>query len=231
MASQTRLYVGGLDAAITERDLRDDFERYGPLRSVWIARKPPGFAFIEYEDVRDAEDAVRKMDGYQGWRVEFTRAGPRGSGPPGGGYGGYGGPPMGYGYGPPPSYYGMRGPPGGRDQLCYNCGMPGHLARECRAMIGDLQGSRRSPPRRRYSRSRSRSRDRYRRSYSRDRYRSRSRSRRRDSRSRSRSRARSDSPRDKSRSRTPASRSPSPARSRSPAKSVSKSRSRSRSKS
>lgn len=38
-------------------------ERYGPLRSVWIARKPPGFAFIEYEDTRDAEDAVRKMDG------------------------------------------------------------------------------------------------------------------------------------------------------------------------
>ena len=40
-------------------------ERYGPLRSVWIARKPPGFAFIEYEDMRDAEDAVRKMDGAQ----------------------------------------------------------------------------------------------------------------------------------------------------------------------
>ena len=59
--------------------------------------------------------------GYQGWRVEFTRAGPRGSGPPGGGGGyggGYGGPPMGYG-GPPPSYYGMRGP--ARDQLCVPC--------------------------------------------------------------------------------------------------------------
>jgi hypothetical protein len=61
--------------------------------------------------------------GYQGWRVEFTRAGPRGSGPPGGGGGGYGGgggggygmPQMGYG-GPPPSYYGMRGGPA-RDQL------------------------------------------------------------------------------------------------------------------
>ena len=51
--------------------------------------------------------------------MEFTRAGPRGSGPPGGGGGygggGYGMPQMGYG-GPPPSYYGMRGP--ARDQLC-----------------------------------------------------------------------------------------------------------------
>ena len=30
---------------------------------IWIARNPPGFAFIDYEDYRDAEDAVRKLDG------------------------------------------------------------------------------------------------------------------------------------------------------------------------
>lgn len=30
---------------------------------IWIARNPPGFAFIDYEDFRDAEDAVRKLDG------------------------------------------------------------------------------------------------------------------------------------------------------------------------
>ena len=30
---------------------------------LWIARNPPGFAFIDFEDFRDAEDAVRKLDG------------------------------------------------------------------------------------------------------------------------------------------------------------------------
>lgn len=32
-----------LPVCAQERDLRDEFERYGRLRSVWVARKPPGF--------------------------------------------------------------------------------------------------------------------------------------------------------------------------------------------
>lgn len=36
-------------------------------RSQWsngrVARKPPGFAFIDFPDERDADDAVRKIDG------------------------------------------------------------------------------------------------------------------------------------------------------------------------
>jgi RNA recognition motif-containing protein len=31
--------------------------------SVWVARKPPGFAFIDFDDRRDAEDAIRDLDG------------------------------------------------------------------------------------------------------------------------------------------------------------------------
>ena len=31
--------------------------------NVWIARKPPGFGFVEMEDPRDARDSVRELDG------------------------------------------------------------------------------------------------------------------------------------------------------------------------
>lgn len=38
-------------------DLEDAFAKYGPVRDVWVARRPPGFAFVEMEDARDARDA------------------------------------------------------------------------------------------------------------------------------------------------------------------------------
>ena len=44
-------------------DLEDAFSKYGPVRNVWVARRPPGFAFVEMEDPRDADDAVRGLDG------------------------------------------------------------------------------------------------------------------------------------------------------------------------
>lgn len=29
----------------------------------WVARQPSGFAFLEFEDERDAEDAIKALDG------------------------------------------------------------------------------------------------------------------------------------------------------------------------
>ena len=33
------------------------------LEKVWVARNPPGFAFVEFKDPRDADDAIRDLDG------------------------------------------------------------------------------------------------------------------------------------------------------------------------
>lgn len=59
----TKVYVGDLGNHARKNELEDSFSYYGPLRSVWIARNPPGFAFVEFESARDAEDAVRALDG------------------------------------------------------------------------------------------------------------------------------------------------------------------------
>ena len=38
-----------------EKELTKVFSKYGKLCSVWVAQRPAGFAFIEYEDNEDAE--------------------------------------------------------------------------------------------------------------------------------------------------------------------------------
>lgn len=60
---ECKVYVGDLGGGAAKGEIERAFGYYGPLRSVWVARNPPGFAFVEYEDARDAEDAVKGMDG------------------------------------------------------------------------------------------------------------------------------------------------------------------------
>ncbi|CAB4059989.1 SFRS3 [Lepeophtheirus salmonis] len=58
-----KVYVGNLGDNASKHELEDVFRRYGKVRSVWVARNPPGFAFVEFEDERDAEDASKALDG------------------------------------------------------------------------------------------------------------------------------------------------------------------------
>ncbi|XP_061916354.1 serine/arginine-rich splicing factor 1A [Entelurus aequoreus] len=101
-----RIYVGNLPPDIRTKDVEEVFYKYGAIRDIDLKnrRGGPPFAFIEFEDPRDAGDAVYGRDGYDydGYRlrVEFPRSG-RGSGRGSfSGGGGAGGAPRGR-YGPP----------------------------------------------------------------------------------------------------------------------------------
>ena len=55
------------------------FYRYGRIREIDLKTpaRPPAFAFISFDDSRDAQDAIRGRDGYNfdGYRlrVEFSK--------------------------------------------------------------------------------------------------------------------------------------------------------------
>ncbi|KAL2716085.1 serine-arginine protein 55 isoform X1 [Vespula squamosa] len=76
----TRVYVGGLPYGTRERDLERFFRGYGRFRDVLIKN---GYGFVEFDDYRDADDAVYELNGKEllGERitVERARGTPRGS--------------------------------------------------------------------------------------------------------------------------------------------------------
>ncbi|XP_056097415.1 serine and arginine rich splicing factor 10b [Rhinichthys klamathensis goyatoka] len=61
------LFVRNISDESRPEDLRREFGRYGPVADVYIpldfySRRPRGFAYIQFEDVRDAEDALHNLD-------------------------------------------------------------------------------------------------------------------------------------------------------------------------
>ncbi|XP_029655722.1 uncharacterized protein LOC115229529 [Octopus sinensis] len=61
--NQSKVFIGDLPRDASESEIQSAFNKYGTVRNVWVARNPPGFAFVEFDDPRDADDAIRKLDG------------------------------------------------------------------------------------------------------------------------------------------------------------------------
>ncbi|KAH0898421.1 hypothetical protein HID58_047989 [Brassica napus] len=83
--SSRTIYVGNLPGDIREREVEDLFSKYGPVVQIdlKIPPRPPGYAFVEFEDPRDADDAIHGRDGYDFdghcLRVELAHGGRRSS--------------------------------------------------------------------------------------------------------------------------------------------------------
>lgn len=124
--SDRKVYVGELGNNARKNEIEYVFSSYGTLRSVWVARNPPGFAFVEFEDARDAADAVRGLDGRticgRRARVELST----------GKYGKYGGGDREERGRDRRGGSRSRGKPFHPDDKCYECGGRGHYARDCR---------------------------------------------------------------------------------------------------
>nr|CAD2163391.1 unnamed protein product [Meloidogyne enterolobii]CAD2190383.1 unnamed protein product [Meloidogyne enterolobii] len=56
----SRVYIGNLPSRATERDLEHFFKGFGKIRDVMLKN---GFGFVEFDDSRDADDAVYEQNG------------------------------------------------------------------------------------------------------------------------------------------------------------------------
>jgi len=48
---------------VPEQELEDEFHTYRVITRIWVARKPPSYAFINSDDCKNAQDTIRDMDG------------------------------------------------------------------------------------------------------------------------------------------------------------------------
>lgn len=76
-----KIYIGRhLEADTSPDELRDICRQYGRVESVWVARMPPGFAYVTFAEEQDADACVRGLNGFEfhgrPLRVEMAK-GPR----------------------------------------------------------------------------------------------------------------------------------------------------------
>ncbi|XP_035827981.1 serine/arginine-rich splicing factor 10 isoform X1 [Aplysia californica] len=76
------LYIRNVPDGTRQEELRTMFGKYGPITDVYIpmdyyTRRPRGFAYIQFEDPRDADDALYHLDRTRFYgrelEIEFAR--------------------------------------------------------------------------------------------------------------------------------------------------------------
>jgi len=77
-----KVYVGNLGAEpLAESDIEEEFEEFGEINSIFVARNPPGFAYVDFDDERDAKDAVyalsqrKRICGRKRVKIEISHRG------------------------------------------------------------------------------------------------------------------------------------------------------------
>jgi RNA-binding protein 39 len=64
-----RLYVGNIHFSLTEDDIRQIFETFGPLEAANLTRdengRSRGYGFVQYENAESAKEALEKMQGFE----------------------------------------------------------------------------------------------------------------------------------------------------------------------
>lgn len=77
----TNLYVSNLSYQTEENDLESKFQQFGTIKSIKIikdsnTRKSRGFGFVTFEETRDAEKAIEKLNSTEidGREIRVERA-------------------------------------------------------------------------------------------------------------------------------------------------------------
>eukprot|EP01084_Bolivina_argentea_P284869 488333_1 len=70
--ARASLFVRGIPFNVRSSQLEEVFANHGEIRDVYIpldyyTREPRGFAYIEFEDERDAKYALKELDGARLW--------------------------------------------------------------------------------------------------------------------------------------------------------------------